>query len=69
MILSRTHWAINGLHCHILPKQLYKSALLRKKLMTRSLPHPKNEHQWTVNDFGHCVMNHAVGCAVTASHN
>jgi hypothetical protein len=48
---------------------MYKSELLQKKLMTRSLPHPKNEHQRTINDFGHCVMKHAVGCAVTASHN
>ena len=37
--------------------------------MTRSLPHPKNEHQRSVNDFWHCVMKHPVGCAVTVRHN
>jgi hypothetical protein len=68
-ILSCTHLAINGLHCHILPKRMYKSVLLRKKQMTRSLPHPKNEHPRSVNDFWHCVMKHPVGCAVTVSHN
>jgi hypothetical protein len=48
---------------------MYKSALLRKKLIIRSLPHPKNEHQRNVNDVWHCVMKHPAGCAVTASHN
>jgi hypothetical protein len=37
--------------------------------MTYSLPHPKNECQWSVNDFWHCVMKYPVGCAVTVSHN
>jgi len=37
--------------------------------MTRSLPHPKNEHQRSVNDFWHCVMKHPVGCVVTVRHN
>jgi hypothetical protein len=48
---------------------MYKSALLRKKLMTRLLPHPKNEHQRRVNNLGLCVMKYPAGCMVTASHN
>jgi len=48
---------------------MYKLALLRKKQIPRLLPHPKKEHQWSVNDFCHCVMKHPVGCAVTLSHN
>jgi len=68
-ILSLTHSAINGLHCHILPKWMYKSALSWKKQMTCTLPHPINEHQRSVNDFWHCVMNHPAGCAGTVSHN
>jgi len=39
-MLNLTHSAINGLHYSILPKWLYRSALLRKQWMTRSLPHP-----------------------------
>jgi hypothetical protein len=38
-------------------------------LHCHSLPHLKNEWQWNVNDFGHYVMNHPAGCAVTANHN
>jgi len=68
-ILSLTHSAINGLHCHILWKWMYKSALLPKKQMTCSLPHSKNENQWRVKDFWNCVMKHPVDCAVTVSHN
>ena len=68
-ILSLTHSAINRLHCHILPKRMYKSALLRKQQMTSSLPHPKNERQQSVNNLSHCIMKHPVGCAVTLSHN
>jgi len=68
-IFSLTHLAINGLHCDILPKWIYKSALLRKKQMTRSLPHPKNKLQQCVNNFWHCVMKHPAGCAGTVSHN
>jgi len=68
-ILSLTHSAINRLHCHILPKQMYRSALLRKRSMRRSLPHPNNECQRSVNDFWHCVMKHPVGCAVTVRHH
>jgi hypothetical protein len=48
---------------------MYKSVLLRKKLMTCSLSHPKNEHQPSLNDFGHCIIKHPAGCAVTACHN
>jgi len=36
--------------------------------MTRSLPHPKNDRQRSVNDFWHCVMKHPVGCAVKVHH-
>jgi len=68
-ILSLTHSAINGLHCHIFPKWMYMSALLRNKQMTRSLPHPKNERQRSVNNFCHSVMKHPSGCAGTVSHN
>ena len=68
-ILSLTHLAINGLHCHTLPKQMYKSALLRKKQMPRLWPHPKNNRQRSVKDLWHCVMKHPVGCADTVSHN
>jgi len=64
-----THWAINGLHCPILPKRMNRSALLRRKKMTRSLPHPKNERQRSVNDFGHCVLTYPVGRAVAVRHN
>jgi len=68
-ILSLTHSAINELHCPILPKQMYRSALLPKKLMTRSLPHSKNERHQRVNDFWHCVMKYPVGSVVTVRHN
>jgi len=68
-ILSHTDSAINGLHCLIGPKWMYKSVLLRKKQMTRSLPHPKNEHHQSVNNVWHCIMKHPVGCAGTVSHN
>jgi hypothetical protein len=37
--------------------------------MTGSLPHPKNERQWSVNEFWHCVMKCPVGYAVTVRHN
>jgi hypothetical protein len=37
--------------------------------MIRSLPHPKNEGQRSVNEFWHCVMKYPVGCAVTVRHN
>jgi hypothetical protein len=40
-----------------------------KKQITRSLAHPKNERQWSVNDFWHCVMKYPVGCVVTVHHN
>jgi len=68
-ILNLTRSAINGLHYPILPKWMYRSALLRKTQMTRSLPHPKNECQRNVNEFWHCVMKYPVGCAVTVRHN
>jgi hypothetical protein len=68
-ILSLTQLAINGLHCQILPKRMYRSALLQKKQMTRTLQDPNNENQWWVNHFWHCVIKHPVGCAVTVSHN
>ena len=67
--MSLTHSGINRLHGHILPKQMYRSALLRKRSMRRSLPHPKNECQRSVKDFWHCVMKHPVGCAVTVRHH
>jgi len=68
-ILIFTHSAINGLNYHILPKWMSKSALLQKKQISRSLPHPENECQQSVNDFYHCVMKHPVGCAGTVNHN
>ena len=68
-ISSLTHSAINGLYCHILPKRMYMSVLLRKKQMTHSLPHPKNERQRRLNDCWYCVIKHRVGCAVTVSYN
>jgi hypothetical protein len=68
-ISSHTQSAINGLHCHILPKGTYRSTLLENKHMTCSLPHPKNERQPSMNDFWHCIMKHPAGCAVTVSHN
>ena len=68
-ISSLTHSAINGLYCHILPKRMYKSALLRKKQMTRMLAHPKNKRQRSVNHFWYCVMKHPVCWAVIVSHN
>jgi len=68
-ILSLTHSAINRLRFHILPTRMYKLALLQKKQMTRSLPHPTNECQWSFNNVWHCVMKHPVSCAVTVSHN
>jgi len=40
-----------------------------KKQMTRSLPHPTNERQQSINEFWHCVMKYPVGCAVTVRHN
>ena len=67
-ILSHKDSAFSGLHCHIGPKWMYKSALLRKKQMTRLLPHPKNERQQSVNNFWHCVMKHPVGCAGTVNY-
>jgi len=68
-IFSLTPSAINGLHCHILPKRMYRLALLPKIQMRRSLPHPKNVRQWSANEFWHCIMKHRVGCAVTVCHN
>ena len=68
-ILSDTDSAIYGLHSHIGPKWMYKSALLRKKQMTRLLPHPENERQRSINDVWHRVMKHPVRCADTVSHN
>ena len=68
-ILNLTHSAINGLHYPIRPKWMYRSALLQKKRLTRSLPHPKNERHRSVNEFWHCVMKYPVGCAVTVLHN
>jgi len=69
MILGLTHSAINRLHCHILPKLMYRSSLLRKMKMRRALPHPKNEHQQNINDFWHSVMKHPVGGVVTVHHD
>ena len=68
-IFSLIHWAIDGLHCHILRKWQYWSVFLRKRQMTCSLAHPKNECQRSINDFWHCVMKHAVGCAVALTQN
>ena len=67
-ILNLTHSAINGLHYPILSKWMYRSALLRKKKMTWSLPHTKNECQRSINEFWHCVMKYPVGVAVTVRH-
>ena len=67
-IFSLTHSAINRLHCHILPKWMHWSVLLRKRQMTRSLPHPKNELQWSVNDFWPCILQNPKGCAATLTH-
>jgi len=68
-ILNLTHSAINGLHSPILLKRMDRSALLRKKQMIRSMPHPQNERQRSVNQFWHCIMKYPVGCAVTVRHN
>jgi len=68
-IFNLTQWVINGLHCSIRPKWMYRSALLRKMQMTSSLPHPKNERQQSINEFWRCVMKYPVGCAVTVRHN
>ena len=68
-ISSITNSAINGQHCPILPKRMYRSELLRKKSLTWSLPHPTNERQRSVNDCWHCVMKYPVGCAATVRHN
>jgi len=68
-IVSVTHSAINGLHCHIISKRMSKSALLRKQQWTHSLSHPKNEGQLSIHDFWLCVLKHRVCCAVTVSHN
>jgi hypothetical protein len=68
-ILSPAHSVINELHCHILPKWMYWSAFWRKRQMTRSLPHPKNQGQWSINDFWLCVMKHPVCCVVTLTQN
>jgi hypothetical protein len=48
---------------------MYWSALLRKMQMTRSLPHPKNDRQQSINEFWHCVMKNPVGSAGTIRHN
>jgi len=37
--------------------------------MTRSLPHPKQECERSVNDFRSCILNNAEGCAATSTHN
>jgi len=68
-IFGLTHSAINELHCPILRMRMYRSALLRKRKMTQSLPDRKILRQRSVNDFWHCVMKYAVGCAVTVRHN
>ena len=68
-ILNLPHSAIDGLHYPILPKSMYRSALLRKEQITPWLAHPKNERQWSVNEFWHCIMKYPLGCAVTVCHN
>jgi len=68
-IFSLTQLAIHGLHCHILPKWMRRSALEPKRQMTCTLPHPKKEHRWSVNDLWHCIMDNPEGCAATLTHN
>jgi len=29
----------------------------------------KNEHQWSLNDFWHCIMENPEGLAATLTHN
>jgi hypothetical protein len=69
MILSLTHLAINGMHCHMLPMKMYKSALWQITQQQRLLPHLKNERQWKINDFWDPVLKHAIADAVTVSNN
>jgi hypothetical protein len=33
------------------------------------LPDPKNERQWSFNNFWHCVMKHPAGCVMTLTDN
>jgi hypothetical protein len=38
-------------------------------LQAISLLPPKNEHQWNVNNYWHCIIENAEGFAATLSHN
>jgi hypothetical protein len=67
-ILNLTHSAINGPDCPILPKRKYRSAILRKKQMTRSLPHAKNVRQRSFNNFWDCALKCPVGWVLTVHH-
>jgi len=37
--------------------------------MTHSLPHHKNEHQLSINNFCSCILLFPTGCAVTLTYN
>jgi len=53
-IFSPTFSANKLLHSHIISKWLYWQFSLVKRIVTRSLTHPGNEHQWLVNNFWFC---------------
>jgi hypothetical protein len=52
-----THSAINGLHGHILPMTKYWPSLYIRRHVTRSLPHPRNERQRSINNNRSCILN------------
>jgi len=56
MILSFTSWVIYVLIGCRHPVIRYWLPLLAKTTTTGSLPHPENEHQWSVNTFSCCIL-------------
>jgi len=68
-IFSLTHWALKRLHCHILPKWIYWSTLLRKWKMTCLLPHPENERPLSLNEFWPCILQNPESSVATLTHN
>jgi len=57
LIHSLSHSAIKWLHSHILTKWMYWRFFCLKGQVRRSLPYPRNERQWSVNNFLSCIMD------------
>jgi len=46
------------LHCHF---NMYWQPLYSKQVERRSLPHPENERQWTINNWWSCIQGNLSG--------